>query len=85
MIERFNERREEGSKTEKFMMIADEYYQRRLQQRMYNQLREVTMRLKNRNKYSILSKIMLQWRCFVKEKKLLNKYLNECNYSGASK
>jgi hypothetical protein len=26
MIERFNERKEEGSKTEKFMMIADEYY-----------------------------------------------------------
>jgi hypothetical protein len=85
MVLKYCEAREDVSRTEKYMGIAEEYWMRRMQQKVFYKLTEVTMLLKNRNKHSIMSKIMFQWRCFLKEKKLLNKYLNECNYNASSK
>ena len=36
--------------------------------------------IKNRTRYSRMMNVLVAWKCFVKEKKLLNKYLTECNF-----
>lgn len=65
---------------QKFVM-ADEFYAHNVQQRVFRMLRASISDLKHKAKYSRLYTVFVAWKFFIKEKKLLDKYLNECNYS----
>jgi hypothetical protein len=60
--------------------VATGYYEGRLVQRVFARLKSGLQEIKNKNRYSRLMNVLVAWKCFVKEKKLLNKYLNECNF-----
>jgi hypothetical protein len=49
-------------------------------QRALQKLRSGILDMKQKARYSRLMNVMVAWRCFVKEKKLLDKYLTECNF-----
>ena len=54
--------------------------ERNLMSRVLKMLREATNDQKIKSKYSKLYSVFVAWKFYVKERKLLNKYLNECNY-----
>lgn len=60
--------------------VAIGYYRRRLMQRVVKGMREGVTEIKEKARYSRMMNVMVAWKCFVKEKRLLNKYLNECNF-----
>ena len=60
--------------------VANAYYQKRLMQRVIKRMREGMNDIKEKARYSRMMNVMVAWKCFVKEKRLLNKYLNECNF-----
>jgi hypothetical protein len=57
-----------------------------VQRRAFTLLRKSISEAKNRGRYSRMMNVLVAWKCYVKERKLLNKYLSECNYQqpGAS-
>jgi hypothetical protein len=59
---------------------ADQFYETNLQRRVLKLLRGATKELKHKAKYSRIYTVFVAWKFFIKEKKLLDKYLSECNY-----
>lgn len=56
------------------------FYSYKLSLRVFALLRQSTSESKLKNKYSKLYSVFVAWKFYVKEKVLLKKYLNECNY-----
>lgn len=55
-------------------------YHFNLKGKVMKQLRMQTRELRSKGRYSRLYSIFINWKFFTKEKGLLKKYLNECNY-----
>ena len=51
--------------------------------RVWNALKGKALEMKTQNKYSRLYSIFVAWKFHIKEKIILKKYLNECNYQAA--
>lgn len=80
MLRAFNESRIERSRTADMAKVAVEYHNSRVQQRVFLMMCQSVREAKKRASYSRMMNVIVAWKCYVKERKLLNKYLNECNY-----
>jgi hypothetical protein len=80
MLRALDQSRIERDRGEEMSEVANGYYERRLMQRALQKLRSGILDMKQKARYSRLMNVMVAWRCFVKEKKLLDKYLTECNF-----
>jgi hypothetical protein len=80
MLRAMQESRVERTQAEQMCEVATGYYEGRLVQRVFCRMKSGLQEIKNKNRYSRLMNVLVAWKCFVKEKKLLNKYLTECNF-----
>ena len=80
MLKAMEESRIERTRGEEMSHVAEGYYERRLMQRVLAKLRDGVQGIKEKARYSRMMNVWVAWKCFVKEKKLLNKYLTECNF-----
>jgi hypothetical protein len=67
--------------TEQLNVIASQFRDFQTLQRAFVNLKTSVKESAARDKYSRQYKVFTTWKYYVQEKKLLNKYLNECNYT----